>query len=353
MRFPRLLVWLTVALTLTALPACKSGSGKPKVAFVTNNPAPFWEIVESGCRKAEGEQDCGVEVIFRKPDSGEVAKQKQIIDALLNQGIKAVSVSVINPDGQLQYLDEVSGKVPLLAVDNDAPDSKRTCYIGTNNYLAGREVGKLVKEALPDGGTVAIFVGQLEALNARQRRQGVLDELAGKPVLENINKFENAKDGEMYGKYKLHATYTDQPEGGSKCQKQASAALNELEKEKDICFVGLWAYNPPAILTAVTDKKRNDVKIIGFDEDSATLDGIQAGTIYATVVQDPFNFGYQSVKLMDALAKGDKSKVPANGLQIVPHRVVTKDGGPKREGGIECLGVKAFREDLEAKTGKK
>jgi ribose transport system substrate-binding protein len=129
--------------------------------------------------------------------------------------------------------------------------------------------------------------------------------------------------------------------------------LNDLENEKNVCLIGLWAYNPPAILTAVSDKKRPDVKIVGFDENLATLDAIEAGTIYATVVQDPFNFGYQSVKLMDALARGDKSKVPANGLQIVPHRVVTKDGGPKRESGVECLAVKKFREDLESKTGKK
>ena len=69
--------------------------------------------------------------------------------------------------------------MPLIAVDNDAPNSKRLCYIGTSNYEAGRAVGTLVKEALPDGGTVALFVGLTGSLNAHQRCQGVLDELAG------------------------------------------------------------------------------------------------------------------------------------------------------------------------------
>ena len=32
---------------------------------------------------------------------------------------------------------------------------------------------------MPDGGAFAIFVGQPDPINARQRRQGVLDELAG------------------------------------------------------------------------------------------------------------------------------------------------------------------------------
>ena len=105
--------------------------------------------------------------------------QKEIIDTVLSQGIKALAVSVIDPENQRDYLNEIAEKVPLLTQDNDAPDTKRKCYIGTDNYLAGKAVGKLVKEAMPEGGILAIFVGDIKPLNARQRRQGVLDELAG------------------------------------------------------------------------------------------------------------------------------------------------------------------------------
>ena len=57
------------------------------------------------------------------------------------------------------------------------PDSDRLVYIGMNNYDAGRMCGKLVKEAMPEGGEVMIFVGRLGQLNADLRRQGVIDEL--------------------------------------------------------------------------------------------------------------------------------------------------------------------------------
>ena len=70
----------------------------------------------------------------------------------------------------------------LITNDSDAPKSKRLAFIGTNNYKAGRALGKLVKEALPEGGDVVLFVGRLEQLNARQRRQGVIDELLERPV---------------------------------------------------------------------------------------------------------------------------------------------------------------------------
>jgi len=232
--------------------------------------------------------------------------------------------------------------VPLLAVDNDAPKSKRLAYLGTSNYLAGRAVGKLIKEALPDGGTVAIFVGDLAPLNARQRRQGVIDELAGNPVPRNQDNFLPAEDGKTYGKYKVTRTYTDQPEGEQRAKENTVNALTELQGESNVCLVGLWAYNPPAILSAVKDKDvAGKVKIVGFDEDPTTLSGVAEGHIAATVVQQPFLFGYESVKLLADLAEGNRSKLPENGVRYVPHRVITKEN------------VAEFRDDLDKMLGKK
>ena len=168
---------VAAALALGLLAGCGSNSGKPKVAFVSNNPESFWTIAEAGANKAAAESD--VELIFRRPHQTDAALQREEIDGALNQGVQAIAVSVIDPKNQKDYLDKIAGKVQLLTVDNDAPDTRRVCYIGTDNYEGGKAVGRLVKEALPDGGTIAIFVGDLAALNARQRRQGVLDELAG------------------------------------------------------------------------------------------------------------------------------------------------------------------------------
>ncbi len=324
---------LLAALAVAGLTGCpNSGPSKTKVAFVSNNPETFWNIAEAGCNK--GAKELNVEVILRKPDSGDAARQTEILDNLVHQDIKALAVSVINPAGQRDHLKEISARLPLITQDNDAPDSGRLCYIGTDNYKAGRAVGQLVKEAMPDGGTLAIFVGQTEPLNARQRRQGLLDELAGRPTPDNINDIQPSPDGQDYGKYRLHRTYTDQPIGTQKATENAGDALTALGKEVDagrLCMIGLWAYNPPAILTAVRDKdKLGKVKIVGFDENDATLQGVADGHIYATVVQNPFEFGYQAVRIMAALAKGDRSVLPKDGILYVPHRVITKDGGKDR-----------------------
>src|SRR5947209_16960747 len=101
------------------------------------------------------------------------------MEHLITQGLQASAISVVDPVNQQEFLNSVADKVPLVTQDNDAPDTRRKCYIGTDNYEAGKAVGKLVKEAMPDGGSIAVFVGQPDPINARERRQGVLDELAG------------------------------------------------------------------------------------------------------------------------------------------------------------------------------
>jgi len=67
------------------------------------------------------------------------------------------------------------------------------------------------------------------------------------------------------------------------------------------------------------------VKIVAFDEEDETLSGIKEGAIYATVVQQPFEFGFRSMELMAKILSGDKSVVPANKQIIVPTIAVKKD----------------------------
>ncbi|MCH2603339.1 MAG: substrate-binding domain-containing protein, partial [Pedosphaera sp.] len=84
------------------------------------------------------------------------------------------------PANQTELLNQAADKTTLITHDSDAPNSKRQVYIGMSNYDAGRLCGKLVKEALPKGGKIMIFIGRLEQDNAKLRRQGVIDEILGR-----------------------------------------------------------------------------------------------------------------------------------------------------------------------------
>src|SRR5207244_5379388 len=57
----------------------------------------------------------------------------------------------------------------LFRSDSDAPDSNRMAYIGTDNIAAGKQAGALIREALPNGGKIMLFVGKIDAQNAKER----------------------------------------------------------------------------------------------------------------------------------------------------------------------------------------
>ncbi|HEY9232597.1 MAG TPA: substrate-binding domain-containing protein, partial [Blastocatellia bacterium] len=79
----------------------------------------------------------------------------------------------------------------------------------------------------------------------------------------------------------------------------------------------------PAIYNAVKDAgKLGQVKIVCFDEADDTLNGIKSGGIYATVVQQPYEFGYQSIKLMAQVLRGDRSGIPASKQLFIPTKAI-------------------------------
>jgi ribose transport system substrate-binding protein len=334
MKSLRLLGLLAVAMLAASLPACTAqssfSSGRPKVAFITNGEFEFWTYAQRGCEK--GGKDFDVDIEFKMPSGGGSAEQqRRFIEDMLSRGIKAIAISPIDAANQTEFYREVNSRIPLLMVDSDAVDpSVRRCYIGTNNVIAGEAAGDLVKKAVPAGGKFMIFVGKLDVLNAVERRRGVVTSLAGgaDKCKEQLVKLEKAEYPIKFGDCELLATKTDigHPEV---CRSQVDDALSQYG---DLRFmVGLWAYNPPAMLEGLkAAKKVGKVALIGFDENEETLQGVKDGAVAGTIVQNPFEFGYQAVKIMTGLVKGDESvlkrpDMEANNCIYIPHRTITKD----------------------------
>ena len=146
--------------------------------FITNGPNPFWDLARAGCRKAA--KDFGVTVEFKSPES--LQKQNQLLEQGMNiVNLKGVAISPVDPANQTEILNKIAEKCVLICQDSDAPKSNRVAYIGTDNYEAGRIVGANIKKCIPNGGTLMLYVGKMEVLNAQERRQGIIDELSGKP----------------------------------------------------------------------------------------------------------------------------------------------------------------------------
>jgi ribose transport system substrate-binding protein len=292
-----------------------------KVAYVTNGIDPFWTIAEAGAKAGAKEFNVDCEVLM--PPKG-ITDQKRMIESLLANGIDGVAVSPIDAANQVSFLNTVAGQTNLITQDSDAPNCDRLCFIGMNNYDAGREAGKMVKDALPQGGEIMIFVGRLEQLNAQQRRQGVIDELMDRPMqtVETM-KSDPFADKIVGDKFTVLGTMTDSFEmSKAKANAEDSMAANENLAG----MVGLFAYNMPACLEAVKGAgKLGKIKLVSFDEADNTLQGIIDGHVQGTVSQQPYVYGYESVRVLAALARGDESVLPEGGFLKIDSINVTKE----------------------------
>jgi ribose transport system substrate-binding protein len=305
--FTRFVIVPALIFTAIVQLSCNSprqGTAKIKrLGFVALAAADFWTIARKGAEKAAAERD-DVALYFRTPPEATAAEQRRIVDDLLAKGLDGLAISPVDPVNQTPMINEIAKKVLVITQDSDAPQSDRACYVGTDNRDAGRQAGELIKEALPKGGKIMIFVGKRDAQNAQERYQGIRDAIAN----SNIEIIDVRTDDVDRVRARVNASDT-------------------LVRYPEVaCLVGLWAYNGPAILSAVVDaKKVGQVKIVAFDEEDQTLAGVKSGAIHATIVQQPYEFGYQTIRIMAKVLDGDKSAIPASKQVFVPTLVIKKD----------------------------
>ena len=305
---------LLLGLTATSI---ARADDKPTLAFVVNGASDFWKAAEAGVKKAQGElPDYTLELKY--PEQSSVAIQQRLMDDLVTAGVKGIMVSAVDPKTSTDGLNKIASQTALFTTDSDAPQTKRVAYIGSSNVDAGKQAADIAKKAMPNGGKCLGFVGLPGADNAKERIQGFKDGLAGTKIT------------------------LDDVRGDDIDQARAKKNVEDaLVASPDVtCMVGFYSYNTPRIYEALRDAgKLGSITVVGFDDDPITLGGVKEGTIAATVVQQPFEWAYQGMKLMAAYLKGDKSGIPAGNLIIIPTKIIGKDD------------VDAYAANLKAMSG--
>ncbi|WP_417689058.1 sugar-binding protein [Roseibium sp.] len=288
-----------VALSTFALGVAQA-EDKPSLAFVVNAASDFWKLSEAGVKAAQAELP-GYDLQFRYPAQGTAALQNALMDDLVAAGTDAIMISSVDPKTSIGAFNRIAAQVPLFTTDSDAPESDRIAYLGSSNTAAGIQAGEIAVKALPDGGKCMGFVGFLGADNAKGRIAG----------------FRQAVEGKGIELVDVRGDDVDFPRARSNVD-DVLVANPEIN-----CMVGFYSYNPPKIYEALQAAgKLGEITVIAFDEDPITLGAVREGSFAGTVVQDPYQWGYQGMHLMAKFLEGDKSGIPADGLIIVPTKVI-------------------------------
>ena len=307
-----------------------------RVIMLTNGEDPFWDAMRSGMQDAEREFKLGDAGLVAELDKG-TGNAKGQIDKLKQYAsqsdIAAVAISVTDNKNSaifdaLRALRDQGVKVITIDsdVDRETARDTRFAYLGTDNVIGGRELGRCAKALRPEGGKYAAFVGIKTAANAQERSDGFA-EAAGE-------KFERVD-------------YLGDEMDESVAKKNVEDVLN---RHPDIAaLVGIWAYNANAIAEGVKKMGiRDQVIVVNFDAAPKALTHMEAGLIDALVVQNPYDMGYRGTRLMKALVLEDHKTVG----EMFPDYEPDEHSFKKPDGDIIITGLKVVVPDGDDRLSK-
>ena len=243
-----------------------------------------------------------VTIDWRTPNDEDAQKQAEFIEQLVGSGVDAITIACSDASKVTRAIDDAVAKgVVVMCFDSDAPESKRLCYVGTDDVEAGRLVMQNVAELLGDKpGTIAILAGNQTATNLQKRVRGAEEEL---------KKHENLTLKEVY----YHKETPQDAYAEVESVQKANPEINGW------AMIGGW----PLMTERALPWTPGEVVCASMDTLLPQLQHLRMGDVQVLLGQQYFYFGMQCV---DILVKKVRDKQdPANKIDFAPLDRVTKE----------------------------
>jgi len=283
-------IWYRVRIDQISSPR---DSAPVHVLFVTGGPGDYWDETVRGARAAA--EKLKVDLDVEAPTDHENSSQQSEILAKANfKKIDGLGLSPLDADGQAELINRITQVTKVVTFDSDAPQTNRTMFVGANNYGAGQLAARLAREALPNGGKIAVLVVNLTKDNIQDRKNGFSDALAAAgadaPKIEVVDILEDQG-------------HADQ------CATNIGKALTD---HTDLAgFIAMNGSEGPILIKTLRENGwLGKVKLVTFDEAPETIAAVEEGNIFATIVQDPYHFGFETVRMLADLSRSDEFHKP-------------------------------------------
>jgi ribose transport system substrate-binding protein len=295
----RLLV--SACLLLTAMAGCGASTatspgaapGKgARYIILMNGESPFWDAVRVGMNEAG--KKLNVTVVLEPNSEGPAGQIQKLRQCATQTDIAGIAVCPADA-ANASLVDEMrklrAAGIPIITVDSDVDRGRfrdaRFAFVGTDNYAGGLTLGKAARQLLPRGGAYVQFVGRTGAQNAIDRMNGF-----------------SAGAGDKLVERDRMADETDRTRARENVR-------NAIRNHSDVnLLVGIWSYNAPAIAEIVRElHKQDQITAVAFDAEQQALNDLETGTLKVLVVQNPYEMGFQSIRLLTALVNKDQATI--------------------------------------------
>lgn len=237
----------------------------------------YWQVHKAGFEAAA--EELGVKTVFTGVMGDSVEDQVKIMDQVIGQRPDGILVGPLNAPAMTPSIDRaMDAGIPVITVDTDAPDSDRLSYIGTDGYAAGQRAADVLAERINERGDVAI--SNLTGFETTEERaQGFRDRIEeAYPNIEVVAEIDDKADSEI------------------------ATERNTQMLTANRSIVGLFGTNAVSATgmgAAVRSlNKVGDVEILAFDPMPQTLQMIEEGVVFGTMVQRTFAMSYYGLKFL-------------------------------------------------------
>ncbi len=244
----------------------------------------FWDKVGDGGKARADEYNAtgkyNIDIYATGPQTTGAAGQIQLMEDMISQGYDGIIISASDSTALQPAIDRaVDDGIPVVCMDTEVPNSKRLCFVGTDNYNFGVAVADELARVCEEKGGVLVQLLDPAMLAMAERLRGFEDGIAKYPEMEII--FTQADSGGDY---------------------TAIAANLETMVAKYADFTGyamLYAGGENAVNTWKNNGwTAEDKHCVLSDDLDAIILGVKDGTVDSTVVQDQYNWGYEGVRVL-------------------------------------------------------
>ena len=260
---------------------------KATLAFMPKSKGNAYFI---SCKQGadEAAKALGVDFIFDGPTDPDPAKQNEIIETWITQGVDGIAVACENKEGISTALRKAKKKgIKVLTFDSDSEPDTRDYFVNQATpegigYTLMDEAARLTGEQ----GEFAIITASLTAANMNEWRKHIearLKEKYPRMTLVTVRPCDDLKD---------------------KAQSEATALLGAYPKLGLIMAICSPAV--PGTAEAVKQAgKTGTVKVIGLGLPNENRKYLKAGVTQSVILWKTVDLGYLTVQAINGLVKGD------------------------------------------------
>ena len=287
-----------------------------RVGILTDGISEHWTGLRDAALALAEEHNVAVD--FRMPSPATIEQQHLLAGQMLDSGVTALAICPLKPGEQEAFLKELAGRVKLLTLQTDAPDSGRRAFLGRDEHEVGRLLGEQLMHILPLGLKVMAFCRDPEADQTRARMDGLRESV-----------------GDNF--------WVEGPQQDFGDRMLAAANLGDVLKRRPeiACLIGLEPYHGGLMARAVIEAGRaRMVRVLGVGASPDLVQALQQGIAHGLVVDDAPGAAAMVVRALKALADEDDAfEAPENGHLVTPVKVVATESMLTPEEMMDALKV--------------